>query len=291
LREASCCSVVVQLHDAAGVLQLAGRGEVAALRHPGAVDRGQPGRERARVARAVVPLAGVEPGLEVPVVRGAERHPLPLAVDDEAGRHRLHPAGRQPAHHLLPQHRGDLVAVQAVQDAPGLLRVDQVLVDVARVLDGVLDRAARDLVEDHPAHRHLGLELVEQVPGDRLALAVLVRGEVELVGLLEQPAQLADLLLLVAGHDVDRGEVLVDVDAEAGPRLALVLGRDLGGALRQVADVADRGLHDVATSEVARNRARLGRRLDDHEPPRAVGAGRGLASHYRSAPCCRADPV
>ena len=54
-----------------------------------------------------------------------------------------------------------------------------------------------DLVEDHPAHRHLGLERLDQVPGDGLALAVLIRGEVELVGVLDQRLELADLLLAV----------------------------------------------------------------------------------------------
>jgi hypothetical protein len=36
----------------------------------------------------------------------------------------------------------DLVAVEAVEDAARLLRVDEVVVDVARVLDGALDRGA-----------------------------------------------------------------------------------------------------------------------------------------------------
>jgi hypothetical protein len=36
-------------------------------------------------------------------------------------------------------------------------------------------------VEHHPLHRHAGLELLQQVPGDGLALAILIRREVELV--------------------------------------------------------------------------------------------------------------
>ena len=50
--------------------------------------------------------------------------------------------------------------------------------------------------------RDLGLELLEQVPGDGLALAVLISGQQELVGVLEQALELGDLLLLVAVHDV-----------------------------------------------------------------------------------------
>ena len=91
----------------------------------------------------------------------------------------------------------DLVAVEPVEDAPGLLRVDQVAVDLARVGHRGLDRRLGDLVEDHPLDRHLGLERLDQVPGDGLALAVLIRGEAELVDLLDQLLQLGDLLLAV----------------------------------------------------------------------------------------------
>ena len=123
-----------------------------------------------------------------------------------------------------------------------------------------------DLVEDHPVHRDaLRLELVEEVPGDRLALAVLVGGEVELVGVLEQRLELGDVRLLVARHDVVGLEAVVDVDREPAPRLVLDLGRGVGGALREVADVADGGLDDVAVAEEVTQHLGLRRRLDDDE--------------------------
>ncbi len=164
-----------------------------------------------------------EAGLDVPVVGGAERHPLPLPLDHDPGGDRLHPAGGEPGHDLLPQHRGDLVAVEPVEDAAGLLGVDQVPVDLARVGDRRLDGRLGDLVEDHPLDRHLGLERLQQVPGDRLALAVLIGGEEDLVDLLGQLDQLVDLLLAVRGDDVERREAVVDVDAEPRPRLLLYL--------------------------------------------------------------------
>ena len=64
-----------------------------------------------------------------------------------------------------------------------------------------------------------------------------------------------DLLAPVVGDDVLGGEVVVDVDAE------LALARVLG----QVADVAVGGEDPVVGAEIALDRARLGRRLDDHE--------------------------
>ncbi len=148
---------------------------------------------------------------------GDERHPLALALHDDPGGHRLHAARRQLRHDLLPQHGGDLVAVEAVEDAAGLLGVDQVLVEVAQVLHGRADRRLGDLVEDHPAHRDLRLERLQQVPGDGLALAVGVGGEQELVDRLQRVLELGDLALLLRRDDVERGELVVDVDARAGP--------------------------------------------------------------------------
>jgi hypothetical protein len=57
-------------------------------------------------------------------------------------------------------------------------------------------------VEDHPLDRDLGLQLLQQVPRDGLALAVLVRGEDQLVHALEGTLELGDLLLLVRVDDV-----------------------------------------------------------------------------------------
>jgi hypothetical protein len=111
----------------------------------------------------------------------------------------------------------------------------------------------------HPLDRHLRLELVEEVPRDGLTLAVLVGGEVELVGVLEQALELGDVGLLVAGDDVVRLEAVVDVDGHPPPRLVLDLRRGVGGPLGQVADVSDGRLHDEVPAQVARDGAGLGR--------------------------------
>jgi hypothetical protein len=208
---------------------------------------------------------GVERRREVPPARRDERHPLALALDDEPRRHGLHAAGGEPPHDLLPEHRRDLVAVEPVQDPPRLLRVDEPLVDLARLAECTLDRVAGDLVEDHPAHRNLRLQHLEEMPGDRLALTVLVRREQELVGAGEQLLQLAHLLPLVRIDDVERLEVVLDVHAEPGPGLLLVLLRNVGGALWKVADVADAGFDHEVLAEVARDGLRLCGRLDDDE--------------------------
>ena len=196
----------------------------------------------------------------------------------------------------------DLVAVEAVEDPAGLLRLDEVHVESRGFADGGQDRRLGDLVEDHPLDRDvLRLQLVEEVPGDRLALAVLIGGEVELVGVLEQALELGDVALLVARDDVVGLEAVLDVDREPAPRLVLDLRRGVRGAVREVADVADGGLDDVARAEVPRDGAGLGRGLDDHQLvchllvhfpdlPRAYVGATALSAAYGSACCNWCEP-
>ncbi len=259
---------LVQDHDLVGLAQLTQRVEIAAGGDPQAVDVGQPGGEGGRLGLRVG-HAGVQLGDDVPVRRAAERHAVAFALHDDAGGHRLDPARRQLGRDLLPQHRADLVAVQPVQDAAGLLRVDQVDVQVTGVFGGRADRRFGDLVEDHPLDRDVRLEGFQQVPGDGFALAVTIRSQVELVDVLEQALQLADGALLLRADDVERLEVGIDVDSEPGPRLGLELRGHVGRGAGQIADVASRGLDDVAGAQVTGQFARLGRRLDNDESPTA----------------------
>ena len=252
-------------HERVAAGQLTRGVEVTALGDAGALHLGEARRKVAGVAVG----AGVERDVQVPVGGGDEGDALALLVDDEPGRHGLDAPGGQPGHDLLPQHRGDLVAVEPVEDAAGLLRVDKVDVELAGVPDGLLDRGLGDFVEHHPLDRDLGLELLHQVPRDGLAFAVTIGGEQELVDLLELGLQVLDGGLLVGGDHVDRLEVVGDVDAGAGPLLALVLGWHLGRRCRQVTDVSTAGLDDVVATEVAGDLGRLGRRLHDHETLRS----------------------
>ena len=81
--------------------------------------------------------------LDRPVLAGRERLDLALALDDEADRDRLDATGRQAAADLARQQRAERVADEPVDDAAGLLRVDEVLVDVARIGERLADRASR----------------------------------------------------------------------------------------------------------------------------------------------------
>src|SRR6478672_10448198 len=91
LRLASCCSVDVM--NGGGGLQPTLLVEVAPLRNAAAVDGGEPRIEG----------SGVERADDVPVAGGHEAHALALALDDQACRHGLHPAGREALHDLPPE--------------------------------------------------------------------------------------------------------------------------------------------------------------------------------------------
>ena len=234
--------------------------KVAPLRHALPIERGQ-----LRVKLGLLALLREQRGGDVPVLGGNERHALALALHDHAGGHRLHATRGQARHDLLPQHRRDLVAIEAVQDAAGLLRLDQVHVQLAGIFGGLADRGLGDLVEDHALHRHLRLQRLQQVPRDRLTLTVGVCREQELVALLELGAQVRHLFLLVGADHVDRGETGVRVHAQLCPRLLLVLGGNVRSAARQVANVADRSLDDVILAQVFLDLLRLRRRLHDDQ--------------------------
>jgi hypothetical protein len=224
-------------------------GEVTALGDALAVERHECGLEAGRLFR----LSGLEGGGQVPVARRDERDALALTLDHQAGGDALHAARRELRHDLLPQHRADLIAVQPVEDAAGLLRVDELDVQLARAARGGADGVRGDLVEHHAVYRDLGLQDLLKVPGDRLALAVLICREEELVGVLQELLELGDLLLLVGVDDIERLEAMINIDSESGPRLALEFRRDIGRSLGKIADVADAGLHDVPVAEITRD--------------------------------------
>ena len=249
----------VELDALTGLLELAGVGiEVAAAGEALPVDGVEPRGE-------VLAPGAVEQGLDVVVHRHPEPLPLLLALDDQAHRHALHPAGAQARAHLLPEDRRELVAVEAVQDAAALLGLDQLLVDGARVLQGVGDGAPGDLVERDAAHRDPGLEDLEQVPADGLPLPVLVGGEQQLVRVLQELLEFLDPLLAVGRDHVDGRELAVHVHGQTLPRLVAIAGRDLARLLRQVADMPVARGDLVLGAEELLDGSRLGGRLDDDQ--------------------------
>ena len=240
--------------------------EVLAAGQRRAVDTHQRCRELARHVRLCRPgrlALGGDQGIDPPPIGRPERHALPFTVDHHAGGYALDPAGGA-AVCLATHDVGELETVDAVEDPAGLLGLDQVGVDGPALVDRPQDGLGGDLVEHHPRGVLREAEDLAEVPGDRLALSVLVRRQVDLTGLAGQLLQLGHLGLLLGRDDVDRLEAIVDVHRQVGPRLVLEGRREVLPG-RQVADVADRGLDHVVRAEEAGDGLGLGRRLDDHQ--------------------------
>ena len=78
-------------------------------------------------------ILALQARVEGPVLLGAERLALLLALDDYPQRHRLHASGADAALDLVPQQRADLVADQPIEHAARLLGVEQVVIELARI--------------------------------------------------------------------------------------------------------------------------------------------------------------
>ena len=189
---------------------------------------------------------------DLPELFGLELLDLAFAVDDEADGDRLHPAGTQMLGELAAQQRAELVADDPVQEAAGFLRRHAVHINGAGAGKCTLHGRLGDLVERHAPSLGVGQgQRLLQVPGDGLAFAVRVGGEIDRLGrrgLLLQPGQ---QFLAVLQDAVGRHPAVFDVDAEA--------------ALGQVADMA-LARHDVVIRpQILIDGLRLRRRFDDHE--------------------------
>lgn len=143
--------------------------------------------------------------------------------------------------------------------------MDQLHVQITGLVEGSADGVLGDLVEHHPLDRHLGVEQLLQVPADALPLPVLVGGQQQLISSLEGLLQLLDNLFLVLGNHIERFELLGRVDAEIGPLLPFVGGRNLAGVVGQVTHMAHRRLDTEILRQVAADGAGLGGALDDDQ--------------------------
>ena len=279
-RVCQCLGALLVHHNHIGG-QLTAVVEVTALRHTLAINGGQTRAERGGVIR--IRLRGgitAELGGQIPIIRGDERHALTFPLDYDTGGHRLDTTSRQARHDLLPQHRGNLITVKTVEDTAGFLRIHQVHIQLTGVLHRGEDRRLGDLVEHHAAHRHLGLEHLEQMPGDGLTLTVGVCGQQKLIAFLELGLEVCDLLLLIWADHIQRGETVLGVHTEACPGFLLVLRWDICGTTWKITDVTDRGFNDVVVTQVRLDLACLGRRLHDDQTllPRSLLFCHGAAS-------------
>ena len=180
---------------------------------------------------------------------------LALALHKYPQCRRLHASGAKAVAHLLPNEARQVVANQAVQHAPRLLRIPQVLVYEARVRQSLGNSLLGDFIKNN-AFGLLEPQLLADVPGDSLAFAVGVGRQYHLVGDLRQLPELV-YHFLFARHDLVVGDKsALDIDC-------------FFIALRQVAHVAHRCAHDkvarlVDFFQILFDCLRFRGRLDDY---------------------------
>ncbi|CCY42479.1 flagellar basal body rod protein [Firmicutes bacterium CAG:124] len=198
-------------------------------------------------------LAGaVQIYIQRPVFLRDKGPDLVLAVDDQTGRDRLHASGGQALADLFPEQGAELIADNAVEHAARLLRVDEILVDGTRVLDGFLHDVACDLVEGHAVCLVIrNVQQIFQMPRDGFALAVRVSREIDAAGALRGLAQVCDDVFLSLERLVLRLKIVLDIDAQR--------------ALRQIAQMAHAGLDLIVGAKIFSDGFGLRGRLHDDQ--------------------------
>ena len=129
--------------------------------------------------------------------------------------------------------------------------VHKVLVDGARILDGVLDRPARDFIEGRPAALLPRSNQLGDVPGNGLAFAVGVGRQEYPLGLFGGLAELLDNFLAPGENLVFGQKSTFDFDAQA--------------LFREVANMAFARFDLKIFPEILLNGFGFGRRFNDDE--------------------------
>ena len=175
-----------------------------------------------------------------------------FAVDNQLDDHRLHPACRQTRLDRFPQEGTELIAHQAVEDAAGLLRVDQVDVDVARSCHTAFDAGLGNLVKGNAAFFLAAqIQHIRQVPGDCLSLAVRVGGKINKACVLGSLFQLVAQLTLAADVDIFRCKIVFDVHTQT--------------AFGQITHMTHRSHDLIALAQIFLDGLCLCRRLHDYQ--------------------------
>ena len=187
-----------------------------------------------------------------PVFLRDELRDLLLPLRHQPDGHGLHTSGGQAAADLLPQQRGELIAHDAIQRAARLLRVHQILIDGAGVLDGILHHLFGDLVEGDALRLVLRqLQQVLQMPADGLALAIRVGGQEHGLALAGGGFEILDDVLFALDGAVIGFKVVVHVHAQL--------------ALGQVAQMSHAGLDHIIGSQIFADGLGLGRGLHNDQ--------------------------
>ncbi len=188
-----------------------------------------------------------------PIRLRLERLNRPLALAHQPQRHRLHTPRAGCPRNPPPQHRADLIAHHAVENAPRLLAVHALLVNFARLAERLANGRRRNFVVGHPAellNGHLVFQRLAQMPGNRLAFAVGVGREIHGIHTSRRRLQLTQHFRAALNRDILRRKSLINVHTQ----------RPLG----QIAHVAQRSLDHILRSQQPLNGFGFGGRFYNH---------------------------
>ncbi len=158
-------------------------------------------------------FARIQLGRDLERTLRIESTDLFLPLHDESDGHGLHATRRQRRFDLPPKDGRYFVPHQAVQNAPSLLRIHQMLIDGARFCNGLKNSCFGYLVENNPLGVFLTkFQCFEQVPRDGLALPVFVACQPDGFGVFREAFELVDQTFLIGRDFVMRNESVLDVD-------------------------------------------------------------------------------
>ena len=173
-------------------------------------------------------FGGAQVGVHFPVFFRNKRADLFFTLDHQLHGYRLHTTSRQATGDLGPQQRRNHVTHYTVEEAPRLLGIDPVDIQLARLGKRFLDGLLGNFVEHHAfVAAVVTTNGFAQVPGNGFPLAIQVGCEIDGVSILGQTAQLFDHLLF-AGKDLVLGfPAMFGINPHAREQLALgfLLGR------------------------------------------------------------------
>src|SRR5690349_17135076 len=87
--------------------------------------------------------------VDCPILFLFERLDFALTLDDQAKGDSLYASSGKAAADFVPEQRRNLIADQSVEHTPCLLRIDQMLINIAWMFKRFLYRPLRNLVERH----------------------------------------------------------------------------------------------------------------------------------------------
>ena len=157
--------------------------------------------------------------IQTPVFLRNKGIDLILAVSDHSQRNRLYTACRKASLHLCPQEGRNLITHDSIQHSSCLLGIHKVHIDFTGMLKRLRHRTLGDFIEGDPrCLLVLKLQRSHQVPGNCFSLAVRVRCQIDLVGLLHALSEIRQKISLSADCDVLRFKIILNIDSHLTSR-------------------------------------------------------------------------